>query len=102
MRLKREWKNAEQDIIFRDACNFWGISSYSDAATLTNRFTEIQDVLDELEKAISDSTTGVIALPDMKVVLEKDTVRSLRETHEALQKMFFNELEVIRNRMIKG
>lgn len=99
--LKKSIEKSEQDVIFRDACNFWGISSYSDAATLSNRFTEIQDVLDKLGKAISDSTTGVIALPDMKVLLEKDTVKSLCETHEALQKRFFNELEVIRNRSIK-
>ena len=96
--FKKRMENGEQNIIFRDACNFWGISSYSDAAVLLNRFREIQDVLDDLEKAIRDSNSEIIALPEMKVVLGRDTLRSLRETHETLQKTFFNELEVIRKR----
>lgn len=98
--FKKIMENVEQNIIFRDASNFWGISSYSNAETLKVRFTEIQDIFDELEKAISDATNGIITLPDMKISLEKDILRSLRETHETLQKKFFKELEVIRNRLV--
>jgi len=99
--FKKTTNAGPQGIIFRDACNFWGISSYSNASTLRNQFTDIREVLEELEKAISQSTTGVIVLPDMKVFLDKERVRAIRETHETLQTKFFNELQVIRGRAAK-
>jgi len=91
---------AKQDgsIIFRDACNFWGISSYSDAEALRTQFQAIRNLVDVLEKAVAESPTGTVMLPEMKVSINEDTVGLVRETHELLQKLFFNELQVIRNR----
>ncbi len=95
---KRVNDDDDQSIIFRDACNFWGISSYSNASTLRNQFIEIRDVFEDLDRAISQSNSGTIALPDMKTTLDKSMVSAVRQTHEFLQKKFFNELEVIRKR----
>jgi hypothetical protein len=88
----------DDDIIFRDACAFWGISNYSNAKTLRDRFVEIRDVLKAIDEAIEETSTHEIALPDRKRVIDEKTVVGLRDTHEVLQKTFFNELEVIRKR----
>ncbi len=96
--LKKKQDGGEQDIIFRDACNFWGISSYSSASTLRNRFTEIRDLLEVLDKSVAASGTREIILPEMKITINRQVVNSLRETHSLLQRKFFNELEVIRKR----
>lgn len=91
-------RKREEDIIFRDACSFWGISNYSNPKTLRDRFIEIRDVLKELEKVVREAPTHEIALPDRKSVIDEKTVTDLRDTHEVLQKTFFNELKVIRER----
>jgi hypothetical protein len=88
-------RNGENDIIFRDACSFWGISNYSNAKTLHDRFIEIRDVLKELDKAIKEAPTHEIALPERKIVVDAKTVTDLRDAHEVLQRTFFNELKVI-------
>lgn len=96
--LKKKEEGGEQEIIFRDACNFWGISSYSSASTLRNRFTEIRDVLEVLDKSVAASATREIILPEMRIAINRHIVDSLRETHSLLQRKFFGELEVIRKR----
>ena len=100
--LKKKMQTEEENIIFRDACNFWGISAYSDVATVKNRFTEIRDVLDDLEKAIAGSDIGVVALPEMKIRIDQEVSKCLRETHDLLQKKFFNELDAMRKRETKN
>lgn len=88
----------DDGIIFRDACSFWGISNYSTARVLRDRFVEIRDLLQEVDTAISESPTRSITLPERKVTLDDKTAQALRNTHDFLQKKFFNELNVIRNR----
>ena len=63
-----------------------------------NRFTEIRDLLEVLDKSVAASGTGEIILPEMRITINKQIVNSLRETHSLLQKKFFGELEVIRKR----
>jgi len=93
-------KNAqdEQSILFRDACKFWGISSYSDASTVKTQFRVNRDVLADLEKAIASSATGHLVLPGMKDVIDKETVSSLLETDEFFKTKFFDEIENLRRR----
>jgi len=93
-------KNAqdEQSILFRDACKFWGISSYSDGATVNVQFRVNRDVLANLEKAIESSATGRLAIPGMKDFIDKETVSSLIKTDEFLRAKFFDELENLRSR----
>lgn len=96
--FKKREEGREKEIIFREACNFWGISSYSSASTLHARFTEIRDLIEVLENSVAISVTGEVVLPEMKISINKETVKSLRVTHSLLQQRFFDELEVIRKR----
>jgi hypothetical protein len=93
-------KNAqdEQGILFRDACKFWGISSYSGASTVNTQFRVNRDVLAELEKAVASSATVHLLLPGMKDVIDKETVSSLLKTDEFLKTKFFDEIENLRKR----
>lgn len=97
--FKKMEESRDNEIIFRDACNFWGISSYSNASTLRARFEDIRNLLQELDNSVAASETGEVVLPDMKIMINKGMVTSLRTTHLLLQKKFFDELEVIRKRV---
>lgn len=89
---------ADTDVIFRDACRFWGISSYSTAATLKNRFVEIKDTLDTLRKIIEANKGHEVVLPSMKIRIDSSVIQRLQDLHVSLQEKFFNELENIRQR----
>lgn len=86
------------NVIFRDACRFWGISSYSTAATLKNRFVEIKDTLDTLRKIVAANKGREIVLPFMKICIDNSVIQKLQDLHSSLQAKFFNELETIRQR----
>lgn len=86
------------DVIFRDACRFWGISSYSTAATLKNRFVEIKDALDTLREIVAANKEHEVVLPFMKIRVDSSIIQRLESLHSSLQTKFFNELENIRQR----
>jgi len=96
--FKKKNVQDEQGILFRDACKFWGISSYSGASTVNTQFRVNRDVLADLEKAIASSATGRLVLPGMKDVIDKETVSSLIKTDEFLKTKFFDEIENLRKR----
>jgi len=96
--FKKKNEQDEQNILFRDACKFWGISSYSDPSTVNTQFRVNRDVLAGLEKAVASSATGRLVLPYMKEVINKETVSSLIKTDEFLRTKFFNEIENLRKR----
>jgi hypothetical protein len=96
--FKKKNEQDEQSILFRDACKFWGISSYSDASTVNTQFRVNRDLLADLEKAIASSATGRLVLPYMKDVIDKETVSSLIKTDEFLKTKFFDEIENLRKR----
>jgi len=91
--FKKKNAREEEGILFRDACKFWGISSYSDASTVTTQFRVNKDVLADLEKAVANSATGRLVLPYMKDEIDKEKVSSLIETNEFLRTKFFDEIE---------
>jgi hypothetical protein len=96
--FKKMNEHDEQNLIFRDACKFWGISSYSDASTVNTQFRVIRDVLSALEKATTVSPTGRLVLPYMKIILDKESLSALTKTHEFLKEKFFSEIETLRKR----
>jgi len=93
-------KNAhdEENILFRDACKFWGISSYSDAATASTQFRVNKDVLTDFEEAVKSSGTGRLVLPYMKDEIDEGIVTSLIQTNEFLKTKFFDEIKNILKR----
>lgn len=95
---KKKAEGDEQNIIFRDACKFWGISSYSDASTVNTQFRVNRDVLSDLQKAIESAVSGRLLLPGMKDIINKDIVSSLMNTDEWLRTKFFGEIENLRKR----
>jgi hypothetical protein len=97
--FKKTEEGRDSELIFRDACNFWGISSYSNASTLRARFAEIRNLLQELYHSVASSETGEVVLPHMKIAIDKKKMTALQATHKLLQEKFFDELEVIRKRV---
>jgi hypothetical protein len=91
--FKKKIAQDEENILFRDACKFWGISSYSDASTVTTQFRVNKDVLANLEKAVAASAKGRLAIPYSKEEIDKEKVASLIKANEFLRTKFFNEIE---------
>lgn len=91
--FKKKNEQGEQDILFREACKFWGISSYSNASTVSMQFRVNRDVLADFEKAVANSASGRLVLPGMKDEIDKEKVSSLIKTNEFLKTKFFDEIE---------
>ena len=90
---KKNIVHDEESILFRDACKFWGISSYSDATTVSTQFRVNRDVLADFEKAIKGSNTGRLVLPYMKAEINEEVISNLIQTNELLKTRFFDEIE---------
>ncbi len=86
------------EIIFPDACKFWGISSYSSAASLRARMAEIDELLGLLREAVSRSPTGTVFLPGSRFVIDASTAARLQALNDVLKQRFSQELDAIGRR----
>lgn len=82
-------------LAFRDAEEFWNISTRTDAHTLANRLADVESVLLNAEKTISE-TDKFIELEHGSIQVNLADIADLRKTAEILEKRFRGNLEYIR------
>ncbi len=81
-------------LAFRDAEEFWNISTRTNASTLTNRLADVDSVLENSEQIIA-RTGKPLSLQDGSQVGASE-IQDLRHTHDVLQTQFKTNLEYIR------
>ena len=98
----RAWKKHEigEEIVFREACAFWGIIPRS--ANEEYRFArrELEDSLAAAEERIRESGGADLFVPEANRSVDKATLAALRELDTQLTVTFTDEISGITGRVI--
>jgi hypothetical protein len=82
-------------LVFRDAEEFWNISTRTNAATLTNRLADVEAVLAATERALKETGEN-LSLQRGTLSVTWSDLAEIRRTHEALLTRFKEDLDYIR------
>jgi hypothetical protein len=82
-------------LAFRDAEEFWNISTRTNANTLTSRLAEVESVLASAEQYVRKTDKG-LSLQNGSLQVGLSEIADLQNTHEVLQAHFKTNLEYIR------
>jgi hypothetical protein len=81
-------------LAFRDAEEFWNISTRTNANTLTSRLADVETVLTSADQMIA-KTGKSLSLQNGSAQVGRPEIRDLRKTHEVLQAQFKTNLDYI-------
>jgi hypothetical protein len=84
------------NVVFSDACAFWGISPRSDAKTLAARLETVQGVVAAASQALDEG--GAIRVGRGGAQANRDEIQLLSNTHDFLLRRYTSELDHIRSR----
>ena len=85
------------EVSFTEACGFWDISARSNANTLVAKLSEVESLLDRVNKALESGPDGS-GLQLSTESLTRTDVDKLEQMHKNLQLKFKTELDVLRLR----
>jgi hypothetical protein len=90
-------ENRKADLMFADACRFWGINENMKADAIDGRIMQVQKYLNELDRMLADAdaelTTGR--------VLSASDIRYHTNIHRYLEDRFDRHLNLLRSRAVK-
>ena len=87
----------KSELVFGDACRFWGITENTHGETLNSRLNKVRIQLADLER--------IMARGDMEMTngrsVSADDISHLTDVHQYLEERFARHLNLLRNRVEK-
>ena len=93
--VQKHEEGRKEDMVFADACRFWGITENLHGEALNARLDKMRTTLTELAQLIG---TGSAALSNGRAI-SMDELVLLSQVHEYLEERFARHLNLLRNRV---
>jgi hypothetical protein len=96
--VQRFAEGLKNEITFRDACRFWGITETYKGDDLESRLDQVPEVVAEVEGRMDGDT---LELSNGRL-LSKHELRTLNSIHDYLRERFTRHLTLLRNRTARN